>query len=57
MERKAPGEARGMGAGEGAGKEVAKKGTEAEILIWPRQYQVGQGVQAVPWGGSSGCSM
>jgi hypothetical protein len=57
MERKAPGEARGMGAGERAGKEVTKKGTEAEILVWPRQYQVGQGVQAVPWGGSSGCPM
>ena len=57
MERKAPGKARGMGAGEGPGKEVSKKGAKAEVLIWPRQHQVGQGVQAAPWGGSSGCSM
>ena len=57
MERKAPGKAGGMGAGKGSGKEVSKKGAEAEVLIWPRQYQVGQGVQAAPWGGSSGCSM
>lgn len=57
MERKAPGKARGMGAGEGPGKEIPKKGAKAEIRIWPRQYQVGQGVQGAPWGGSSGCSM
>jgi hypothetical protein len=36
MERKTPGEARGMGAREGTGKEVAKKGAKAELLIWPR---------------------
>ena len=57
MEREAPSEARSMGTGEGAWKKVSKEGTKAEVLIGPRQYQVGQGVQAVPWGGSSGCSM
>ena len=57
MEREAPSETRSMGARERAGKKVSKEGAKAEVLIGPRQYQVGQGVQAVPWGGSSGCSM
>ena len=57
MERKAPSKARAMGAREGPGKEVSKKGAKAEVRVRPRQYQVGQGVQAAPWGGSSGCSM
>lgn len=57
MERKALGEPWGMRAGEGTGKEIPEKGAEAEVRVRPRQYQVGQGVQAAPWGGSSGCSM
>lgn len=36
MERKALGEPWGMGAREGTGKEVAKKGAKAELLILPR---------------------
>lgn len=57
MERKAPGEPWGMGPRKGTGKKVPEKGAKAEVRVRPRQYQVGQGVQAAPWGGSSGCSM